>query len=278
MLGNRKVLDPLAEAKRRLSLIDPGGKDNTCLARAMVLGAFLAKRDLNGYASWAACDQSGDKAVANSHKYWMMLCNKSRGLLHKQALALHRKAGVPVGDPLPLDTLAKYCDALEDSQGDCFRVLVYEEGSSRPVYSCGKPTATPIYLVHIESHVMLASKPKLLFSTKRFCKKCDVAYNGAAPLHRCDASQCALCRNPSCASGVANADEWWKENRAAAPIYCENCAFRFRTAQCMSVHMAAAKCDKMAVCPVCYKAVAKKKLPPALHLCGQRWVFENLKF
>ena len=184
VLNHRTQLDVSKSVKNMRSVHDPGSDDqNTCMARCLVLGSFLAQRTAAGYASWAAVCRSTDRRVFKSLRRWKILTgsngrDRPNAALRDEVVQLYKKARIPLGAPLELERLDDFCDVLD---GGPYRVVVYETDRTRPIYVCGSqaPDALPIYLLYIEGHLVLVTSVKLLFRARNFCAACDKAYGGS---------------------------------------------------------------------------------------------------
>ena len=225
----RTTYDLREYLKRKKSVISINNKDDTCLARALVVGIARIEKD----------------------PQYKHITNSSRPLQRARAVDLHEAANVPLG-PCGLKEVDLFQQHLTN-----YQIIVVSGDQNNTIIYPPKPPANPnpeksIYLYYQDNHFDVITKLPGFLNTNYFCHACHKGYDHTAD-HLCD-GMCKSCRGVGCTL----------ENNG---IICKECDRLFKNQECYDRHKqepinggGRTVCEAVRKCPKCHNSMDVRKL------------------
>ena len=226
----RTTYDLREYLKKKQSVICINNKDDTCLARALVVAIARIEKDPR----------------------YKHITKSSRPLQRERALSLHQAAGVPFDIPCGLKEVDLFQQHLVH-----YQIIVVSGDQNNTIIYPPKPPANPnpeksIYLYYQDNHFdVITSLPGFL-NNNYFCHQCHKGYDHTTD-HLCD-TMCTSCRGVGCTF----------ENNG---ITCKECDRVFRNQTCYDRHKqepinggGRTVCQTVRKCPTCKKSMDVRKL------------------
>ena len=225
----RTTYDLREYLKGKQSVISINNKDDTCLARALVVAIARIEKD----------------------PQYKHITNSSRPLQRARAVDLHEAANVPLG-PCGLKEVDLFQQHLTN-----YQILVVSGDQNNAIIYPTKPPTNPnpeksIYLYYQASHFDVITKLPGFLNTHYFCHYCHKGYDHTTD-HLCD-GMCKSCRGFGCTL----------ENNG---IICKECDRLFKNQECYDHHKqepinggGRTVCQTVRKCPKCHNSMDVRRL------------------
>lgn len=250
--GRKHVLHK-EDLKNKRSLIKINNDDNSCLARAIVVGK--AHLDMRLHKNQKEYKKKYDQ-IRNSR-------NKLQGV---KAVQLRKAVGIDPNKPGCINDIKRYEDYLQI--GIC--VISYEFGGKR-VYNGSKQYNNRIFLLHSgdkeAGHFDLITKVNGMMNTQYYCDECGKGFK-ARTAHNC-AVWCNICGRKKCVLTQA--------------VTCNDCNRSCRSDECFKAHkrkqtsgkginkgiVLPSLCEQFWRCVDCGITLKSDQRSSELHECGE---------
>ena len=231
----RTTYDLREYLKKKKFVICINNKDDTCLARALVVSIARIEKDPR----------------------YKHITNSSRPLQFERALALHQAAHVPFDMPCGLKEVDLFQQHLTQ-----YQIIVVSGDQNNTIIYPPKPPANPnpeksIYLYYQANHFDVITTLPGFLNTNYFCHACHKGYDHTVD-HLCD-GMCKACRGVGCTL----------ENHG---IICKECDHLFKNQECYDRHKqepvnggGRTMCQTVRKCPTCKKSIHITRLKN--HMC-----------
>ena len=215
--------------KKKQTVICIDNKDDTCLARALVVSIARIEKDPR----------------------YKQITNSSRPLQRERAFDLHEAANVPLG-PCGLKEVDLFQQHLAN-----YQIIVVSGDQNNTIIYPPHPPANPnpeksIYLYYQANHFDAITKLPGFLNTNYFCHQCHKGYDHTTD-HLCD-GMCRSCRGVGCTI----------ENNG---MTCQECDRFFKNQACYDRHKqepidggGRTVCEAIRKCPKCHKSMDVRKL------------------
>ena len=215
--------------KKKQSVITINNKDDTCLARALVVSIARIEKD----------------------PQYNHVRDSSRHIQRERAFDLHEAANVPLG-PCGLKEVNLFQQHLAQ-----YQIIVVSGDQNNSIIYPPHPPANPnpeksIYLYYQANHFDVITKLPGFLNTNYFCHQCHKGYDHTTD-HLCD-GMCKSCRGFGCTI----------ENNG---ITCKECDRLFKNQVCYDRHKqepinggGRTVCQTVRKCPKCHNSMDVRKL------------------
>lgn len=214
----------------------PNGKENFCLAYAILLGIAHVEKDINTFNSLLY--------PPNIEQYT------------QKALQLCEDANVDLSYGGGIEEIKQFQKYFASK----YNIIVFSDRKGRSLFFRGHKddSIKKIYLLLENQHYLLITSIHAAFSVNFYCDQCLKSSN-MKMCHRDCPYTCSQCYSkPPC---------YITENK----LYCNKCNRTFYGIHCFSKHINARVCDKFKVCSKCFIYYFVKNRNEKSHVCGMKY-------